>query len=411
MEGGFTTDGVVDLRDSRALDDGPRAEAALLDQSVDHLTTDISVDSKSDITLDQGPSADSSVDSTIDATVDTGVPTTNIGALCTSSSTCTGGGQCEISVGGIAFCTIPNCTPDDPATSQNEDSCPDLAYNICGSLRLSTTTAYHCLRRCQPRSDGNDCALGLACAPDSGDITSKLGVAVCTASACEVDSDCPVFTGGTCNTSTLQGCGAGETCKVYTDGGFCSLSGQCNALSGLCEGHTRGQAGATIGSPCAGDVDCGDDMICFTETTIGSSVLWHQGYCTIASCVFSDTVTAYTCPSGSVCNRSYLFMQGICQKSCDVSGATDCRGEAGDILGDYECYAWDNLVFNGTPVASTPVCDMPVPCDFLSSGCPALGSSGNPTNMACRDLQDKLLTSGVDPNGLCLDNTSSGLVP
>jgi MYXO-CTERM domain-containing protein len=39
--------------------------------------------------------------------------------------------------------------------------------------------------------------------------------------------------------------------------------------------------------------------------------------------------------------------------------------------------------------------------------CAGLGESGNPTNMTCRKLDNTKTTDPLDPNGFCLDDTSS----
>lgn len=392
---GVTPDTTIDMR----WPDGPRPDGQADGPAV---VTDTTVDSvTSDSTVDQGPTPDS--------TVDMGVPTTNIGTPCSDSSTCTGGSECLLSIGGVGLCTIADCTRDDPSTTgQNEDSCPDPAYNICGDVTLTTGSRNFCLKRCRPRSDGNDCPGAFACDPESGFTTGQLGVAVCTSLACSGGSDCPVFTGGTCDSSNLTGCNAGEVCKVYDNQGYCALPGSCNGISGLCEGHIQGTS-AAVGAPCTDDVDCGTNMFCLAEMTLtGGEVLWRQGYCTISACEFADTVAAYACPSGSSCNRSYSGWHGLCQKSCDLTQASDCRGESGDFYGDYDCYSWNTFTIGGAPVSGTPVCDTPVPCDFLTSGCPALGAPGNQTTMVCRNLQGNVLANGVDPSGYCLDTSTSG---
>lgn len=107
----------------------------------------------------------------------------------------------------------------------------------------------------------------------------------------------------------------------------------------------------------------------------------------------------------------------MCQKSCDPKVAADCRNNPNDLLGDYECRAWNNVKYLGTPLATGPSCDLGVDtaCDLLgalSMDCSALGvggtSANNPTNMSCRTLDNKKTTDPADSSGYCLDDTPAG---
>jgi len=191
-----------------------------------------------------------------------------------------------------------------------------------------------------------------------------------------------------------------------------------------------------VGDPCKGDVDCAGNMRCmvqFDEKTFLSGpggscstssdcctggtcssgtcqggvcvTRYRNGYCTIGGCTVSSSLTS--CPYGSTCNKAYFA--GMCQKTCSLSSATDCRNHSADYLGDYECRAWDQLSFS-----SQPVCDFGdlFTCATLSAAgiaCGDLGTSGNPTNMSCRDLNNTTLTSS-SATGFCLDDTASGPV-
>jgi hypothetical protein len=146
--------------------------------------------------------------------------------------------------------------------------------------------------------------------------------------------------------------------------------------------------------------------------TAATALVYNRnGYCTIEGCTAASTLTIRACPTGSTCNHGYSG--GLCQKTCSLAKAPDCRNQSGDLLGDYECRDWSQLTLvSGFQLASGPVCDFGVgmPCDtFGSSGitCKDLGSPGNPTKMACRGLDGKILTDPKDPLGFCLDNTGS----
>jgi hypothetical protein len=136
----------------------------------------------------------------------------------------------------------------------------------------------------------------------------------------------------------------------------------------------------------------------------------------VQGCEFSATLPTRACPSGSICNK--LYAGGLCQRSCSLGTASTCRGASGDLLGDYECRAWDNLAMGGVPVASGPVCDHgpSMPCNLLEASkldCTSVADKSNifvpnPTKMGCRSLGNIALTNPYDPYGFCLDDTSSG---
>ncbi len=340
---------------------------------------------------------------------DVGPTGPNVGAPCSTTSDCKGGTQCLLNLGGVSICTM-TCTTDNPKTTQNEDSCPNLAKNICGEVRLASGgTQNYCFQKCQPRSNGNDCPAELACDPTSGDVTGSSELAICGRPACKTNVDCNVFTAKTC-TSTSAGCGTGETCVALSSGNRCARPGLCNTTSGMCEGHNQGVANVKIGAPCAADVDCGNDQFCLRESGTGAAVVWRGGYCTKLGCVHQNTVPKLACPSGSSCSRAYGAASGLCLKSCSLSDATTCRNRSGDFLGDYDCYAWDHYSIGGKPVATTPVCDLPIHCNFFTSGCSGLGLSPNSTNMTCRNKNNNVLASSTDPSGFCLDNSAAGPV-
>lgn len=308
-------------------------------------------------TLDTAPS---------DLRPDIGPSDPNIGDPCTGINDCRGGASCVLTIGGQGICTIRACTLDDPATSANEDDCPQPWRNACSALPLiGGNTANYCLQRCTPRTTGNDCSAGLACDVFSVNLTQSLKGTVCASSACQADSDCPVLTDRTCDGQTGSGCASGETCTDSDGAGtyLCAKHGHCNLLSGLCEGHSHGQFAVPIGAPCKADTDCGNNMVCRTERGSGNDLRWHNGYCTVFGCAFAQTVPAYGCPTGSSCNLWYAT--GACQRNCTLGRAADCRDNPADKLGDYECYAWNQLTLDGDPIAATAVCDAPVNCDFF----------------------------------------------
>ena len=58
---------------------------------------------------------------------------------------------------GPKICTVA-CTPDNPQTATNEDTCPDPAQQVCGQIPLSSGgTGQFCLRQCQPTLGSTSC--------------------------------------------------------------------------------------------------------------------------------------------------------------------------------------------------------------------------------------------------------------
>ena len=308
------------------------------------------------------------------------------------------------------------------------------------------TTVNYCLKKCQPKLNANDCIAGVACHPMSEYYAGTFGTAVCLLTGCTKNSDCTHTTGIACDT-TKSNCPTGQTCGAIVTGGtkgICQKNGSCNKVSGLCKGQP-GKIGVTVGTPCKGDTDCGPNQDCFFEmdeikdlgkkkfgaactqdsdccsydcTTAGTcgkglcKIRYRNGYCVMTGCKFSKTLIQKACPTGSVCN--IMYYGGICQKSCKMTVATDCRNNAGDYYGDYDCRAWNNLQIGGTAVTSGPVCDFGhMECDTFGTGstlsCASVGDSTNSTKMNCRNpYTGKNMAIKTDPEGWCLDKTSSG---
>jgi len=374
---------------------------------------------------------------TVDLATDLARPP--FGTICHTDADCSQGRLCLLLPWGpISVCT-ETCElyPSMPGLE-----CPGHpAVDCAGDLLDGKLDGRgYCFRRCTPRLGGNDCPAPLACRPESG---AKLGApdeSFCAMPACTADADCPMRTAKPCDTQALSilACPAGQICAPFdehTTGGRCAKASVCDHASGLCGPH-QGTAAAQVGDPCQADSDCAPTMRCLMERDTkglykgaglpcsddgeccsrrcqdGSCssgpclVHYRNGYCSVVGCASG---TDWKCPAGSVCNM--LYPGGQCQRTCAPSQAAGCRGNVGDLLGDYECRAWHNLSLaaTGLPVAPEPVCDLgPVlPCD-PSLDCSDLGLPGNPTQMSCRDLQGKVLADKHDPMGLCLDNTASG---
>lgn len=319
------------------------------------------------------------------------------------------------------------CKPGSPTCIENictvscaTKDCPDETKQVCATVEVNGIDTDLCLLRCSPNPTSNPCPKGsdTACTPESAYYTGELDVAVCWDSPCSDGKDCPVSVGTTCKPANGdKDCKTGEFCfAITTNAGKCAVAGNCSTATGLCHPHTLGKSTAKVGDPCKSDKDCGNAMFCEMEDLDTSTGLTtaRNGYCSVAGCAFEKTLTFAACPTGSACNRAYYG--GLCQKTCDLSDAKTCRGLTGDYLGDYECYAWNNITQNSVALADKPVCDIApyTPCDLYKSDkleCKAFGLKGNTTTMACRNPKTgAVLTDAYDPKGLCLDTTASGPV-
>jgi hypothetical protein len=375
-----------------------------------------------------------------------------IGKPCTSPADCAGGGGFCLGTtgtkGGVCSCY---CTPDDPSTTtKNEDSCPGQPQNVCASYWSTKGLLSSCFRTCTPRLGANDCKDGVACDPGSAyTFAVPAFQALCAYRGCTTDSACPVVTDRTCSGSTP--CEKGEQCAkvLYLNEVIetrCIKPGACDLTSGLCDKKPAllSNVGAKVGDPCQSDLDCGEAMSCLLEVdtaklfkktgatcTAGAEccsgacsggtctqgvcpVRHRNGYCMILGCAFGASLTARACPAGSSCNLGYK--RGLCQPTCSLSTASECRGHTADLIGDYECRSWDRVPFkldSSRKTAKTPVCDFgpAVSCTLFkgsSKDCSALGDTTNSTQMDCRDLANSVLADKVSPVGFCLDKTASG---
>jgi hypothetical protein len=369
---------------------------------------------------------------------------TVVGKNCANDSECGVGARClgtyrddpndPATQGGICTC---ECTPDDPETLLiNEDSCGTATDEyICGELELTGgQTQGFCLKRCVPELGKNNCDKRIACDPRAGASARIFNGTVCLSPGCQTDEDCETTTAERCKTDESVKCQqAGARCLAITSGstdGICVVDGVCDTASGLCQERSAKadtfKAGAKVGDPCLGDTECDANQTCLFEfTQAGERTSFRNGYCTVPTCAFASTIPGQACPAGSHCN--VLFSGGLCQKSCDMTDPTGCRGNKDDKFGDYECRNYSTLVNPDTqqPITAGPVCDWGTDMDcntaatiaggqFGSNPCSLFGNGqANDTNMRCRHIDTgvDLNTAGTPPRypdeGHCLDDTDS----
>lgn len=331
---------------------------------------------------------------------------------CIYDSDCPDGASCVGFLSGVATYCACKCTPDNESTAAvNEDTCPGAASgkSVCVTWApLPGNPARNvCLKGCKPRLGANDCQPDRACNPISGALVKTPYKAVCYLAACVDGSSCLLRSGQDCKPS-MGNCPAGQTCQphIMKDMGYCVVSGVCDKKSGLCAPHKLGKATAKDGDPCAGDLECGGAMKC--NTTV------RNGMCYTPGCLFAKTLTSAACQAGSVCNSYYPG--GVCQRTCDLTKAKECRGNTKDRLGDLECRALNQVSIHGRKVTSAPVCEhgQGWSCAlFKNTGldCSEVGlKPGNATKMACRDFKGNVLKDKYDEYGVCLDSTASGPV-
>jgi len=364
---------------------------------------------------------------------------------------CGEGGLCLLDADtnrGVCTCL---CAQDDPGTVRNEDTCPKIDQHICAPVRISTTLSVGmCFERCVPRLGANDCQSPIVCDPRAAELIG-VGQGACMVEGCKSNEDCEVTTGIECDTRKTGECASGTRCVADFPGeskGQCVRDGRCDVPSGLCGPRTDAatfKPDAKVGDPCHGDIDCGAAMRCVQQLDLGDvlkkpgeacvgdseccndsceddkcsaaqcRVSARNGYCTVLGCAF-ESLTEFACPQGSGCLRvggGVLPPGGACMRTCDPADAGQCRGNANDVYGDYECRAWDQLQLLGASVADTPICDFVenARCDQLrglTDGCESLGIDAQTTEMKCRGLDGKETEDPFDAQGYCLDTTGSG---
>jgi hypothetical protein len=336
---------------------------------------------------DGGPADLATPDGSVSCGQVIGKPCTPAGGECGPQAACVLVTQTQ------GICTCP-CTGDDPTTHLIvEDSCPDPGKHVCAKVQPVSGPAQHvCLKLCKPKLGANDCTAPFACHPKSVVFSWSANQASCWHLGCKTGADCPVLTGKSCDTSNPVACSTGEQCEPFnssTSKGICAGPGTCDMASGLCGKHPTTRPNAKVGDPCKADTECGEFMQCWLEvdpkalglkdhgqpctsgsydccgTCLGNvcsgicTTIARNGYCTITNCVFATKMafSEFLCPTGTECHKRYLG--GICMKSCRLGVASDCRGHSADKLGDYECWAWNNVYGSrNAPFTNGPVCDL-----------------------------------------------------
>lgn len=332
------------------------------------------------------------------------------------SGACCPGLQCAPLKTGVQVCTRA-CTPDDPKTPLiNEDNC---SYAFKCSDISPPGKSYRCLQKCDPRIDKATCPKGIACHPQSTQLSANMTQAVCAYPVCTSGKQCPVRLKSSCNPAVsapqCTSLGSNAFCAPDPSGystGHCALPGACHPVSGLCDAHKLGKASAVVGGICKDDRDCGGGMRCLMEQAASVGLVKNRnGYCIKEGCVFAKGLPHRACASGSTCSR--LYYGGVCYRTCDLKSASTCRGYAGDKHGDYECRAWNNLAVSSGAVTKSPVCEPghALPCTMFAStslNCSHVGLQGNPTGMQCREAGSGKVLGKYSAAGYCLDTTASG---
>ena len=256
----------------------------------------------------------------------------NIGGPCdvTTGDGCEEPAAC-LSVGlGVGVCTLVDCTLEDTATSQREDSCPSDA--ACAKISVagdngSIEDKNFCLPKCVPSSTENPCAStnsGLACSPVSVLLTGY--TEVCVVPACKKDADCG-------------------------SGGDLNPNATCETSIGVCFG--KGLQNVPVGALCSASNQCGPGQFCYqhSNSATGKTV---AGYCTVLGCVHGGL---WQCEGQSGC---YSFGATNALSLCLATGCDDkappdsdgCRDDPADD--NYRCYrigeksvCWLNLANDG----------------------------------------------------------------
>lgn len=223
--------------------------------------------------------------------------------LCCSRPDCPPGQSCELPGGGESICEEPPPRPDGGTAGPVGQPC-DQTPGSCGQRGF-------CIGEDQGFPGGYCSA---PCGPNR---------------PCPGDGLCREV--GMGNTICLDGCTAGADCR---EGYVCGRAGV--GMGQVCLPIPEGSMnpnGAPVGGDCAGDEDCGPELVCIELP--GNA---PGGYCTK---VFCDPMTN-PCPQNAEC---YAFpgLYSICLAECPVAGEqSTCRpgyyclgpaGQAGVCVG------------------------------------------------------------------------------
>lgn len=228
--------------------------------------------------------------------------------ICSGDSLCFNVGR------NIGVCAIPDCTLEDPATSQREDNCP--TGTACGQVSVSGDAGYKrrtfCFAMCTPQVDANPCAAihpDLSCDPSTILLTGY--TEVCAAPGCHQDTQC----------------GTGQPLDPKA---------VCDTKTNIC--FSDGKKDATVGDPCWVSQDCGKDQFCYPELAGAGKPKVLGGYCTKLGCKYEGR---WSCPSNSKCFQLGAGQAvSICLATgCDTKAdplSDGCRDEA--PAGAYDCF-------------------------------------------------------------------------
>ena len=287
-----------------------------------------------------------------------------------------------------------------------------------------------CLEKCVPVSTGTPCRADyIACDPEAWSFEAQF--ATCLLPKCQGDGDCPVAAGPPCDGDDDCDTAEGEYCA----GDTCHFDGSCDTTSGLCS--WSGNPAGELGDPCATTADCPDNSLCFLPQDDTDKTAYANGFCTRLGCKAANTAATngsgspdpaiqiqFGCGMLGTCHAGHPF-GGRCYRRCDPSNGQSffrCRqgvwdGDVLDANGDWDCYDQHQFGYpifaegnsNIYPVAPQAFCEGNVAgcgADMTSADCATYYADNSilQLGMACRDPA----TGEIDPQGYCLDDTTSG---
>ncbi|MDD5308795.1 MAG: hypothetical protein PHU25_15885 [Deltaproteobacteria bacterium] len=224
-----------------------------------------------------------------------------------------------------------------------------------------------CVEKCVPSTSGNECkASYIKCDPQSWSFEAQFST--CLLPGCQDDTGCGVATIECTDDETVCDTANGETCQDDGTGvKYCVFNGTCDTATGRCS--WKGDADAKIGDPCKTTSDCGDNMVCFSETlsdedqdsdtTDFQKAVPRNGMCARQGCGAGNPSAAnssgsqeteiqdrYGCTMFGECAMGFNG-GGLCFRRClpdDSNPSFTCRQPAWgtdkvlDQNGDYDCY-------------------------------------------------------------------------